>query len=100
METLRVIAKVVALPKQTEKVKTILSEMVEPSRNEKGCLQYYFVQHETNKNEFVFVEEWESREILEKHFETEHFQVAGEKLEGLLEKEPEIGKYFLVKQEN
>ena len=42
------------------------------SRAEKGCLHYRVYEDTEAPNDFVFVEEWESREALEQHFATSH----------------------------
>jgi quinol monooxygenase YgiN len=42
------------------------------SREEEGCLGYRLYQDTEDENAFVFVEEWESLEILKRHFATPH----------------------------
>jgi quinol monooxygenase YgiN len=42
------------------------------SRTEAGCISYRLYEDIELENEFVFVEEWESREALQQHFETAH----------------------------
>jgi quinol monooxygenase YgiN len=42
------------------------------SRAEQGCIKYGVFEDTENENEFVFVEEWESSEALQKHFATPH----------------------------
>jgi quinol monooxygenase YgiN len=42
------------------------------SRAEAGCLAYGLYEDTEIENDFVFVEEWESREALERHFATSH----------------------------
>ncbi len=42
------------------------------SRAEEGCLAYRLYEDSEVENEFVFVEEWESQEALERHFATPH----------------------------
>ena len=42
------------------------------SRKETGCISYRLYEDTELKNEFVFVEEWESRAALERHFATSH----------------------------
>jgi|SRR5450755_3264371 quinol monooxygenase YgiN len=43
-----------------------------PSRAEAGCINYRLYEDTEIENDFVFVEEWESREALEQHFATSH----------------------------
>jgi quinol monooxygenase YgiN len=42
------------------------------SRKEAGCVSYRVYEDTELENEFVFVEEWESSEALERHFATSH----------------------------
>jgi len=42
------------------------------SRAEEGCISYRFYEDTEAENEFVFVEEWESQEALQRHFGTPH----------------------------
>jgi quinol monooxygenase YgiN len=42
------------------------------SREETGCLSYRLYEDTELDNEFVFVEEWESSEALQRHFATAH----------------------------
>ena len=42
------------------------------SRTEAGCINYRLYQATDSENEFVFVEEWESSQALERHFATAH----------------------------
>ncbi|MEA2160425.1 MAG: hypothetical protein QOD66_2805 [Solirubrobacteraceae bacterium] len=42
------------------------------SREEAGCISYRVYEDTERANEFVFVEEWESSDALQRHFATEH----------------------------
>ena len=42
------------------------------SRAEPGCISYRLYEDTEAENEFVFVEEWESNEALQRHFATPH----------------------------
>jgi quinol monooxygenase YgiN len=42
------------------------------SRKEAGCISYRLYEDTELANEFVFVEEWESSEALQRHFATAH----------------------------
>lgn len=53
---------------------TMAEELVRETRKENGCIFYSFVQNSSNPTRFVIVEEWESRQHLENHFQTEHFK--------------------------
>ena len=58
--------------KQKEVLQTILS-MIEPDGKEKGCLShdlYYDVQ---DSRVFSLIEEWETREDMERHMQSDRF---------------------------
>jgi quinol monooxygenase YgiN len=42
------------------------------SREEEGCISYRVYEDTEQANDFVFVEEWESNEALQRHFATPH----------------------------
>lgn len=42
------------------------------SREEEGCIGYRVYEDTERENEFVFVEEWDSQQALERHFATPH----------------------------
>jgi quinol monooxygenase YgiN len=42
------------------------------SRTEAGCMSYRVYEDTEIENDFVFVEEWENSEALQKHFATSH----------------------------
>ena len=84
-----VILKMRALPEKRREFKQTLQALIEPTRNEKGCLGYDVFEDIENKNNFCLVERWASRKDLDDHQRTERFAVLmGTR--SLLEREPEI----------
>ena len=62
------------MEKRTEMMQTLLS-MIEPVGKEKGCLSYdVFCELEDN-HVFSLIEEWETREDLDRHIRSEGFSV-------------------------
>lgn len=51
----------------------LCQSMLEPSRAEHGCITYDFYTKHDDPATIVFVEEWESRQALQDHFQTRHF---------------------------
>jgi quinol monooxygenase YgiN len=49
-------------------------DVIAATRREHGCVRYDLTSSITEPNEFIFVEQWESREALAAHFETPHLQ--------------------------
>jgi len=62
------------MEKRTEMMQTLLS-MVEPAGKEKGCLSYEVFCDIEGKTVFNLIEEWETREDLDRHIRSERFSV-------------------------
>jgi quinol monooxygenase YgiN len=60
--------------KQKEVMQTLLS-MIETAGKEKGCLSYDVFRHIDGKAVFNLIEEWETREDLDRHIRSERFSV-------------------------
>lgn len=69
-----VIGRVRCRPEKREELIAALTAMQDASRLEDGCRNYGFFAAIEDENSFIAVEEWESREILEIHFRTEHLR--------------------------
>lgn len=74
MSVLTVVAKLVAKQESVADVKSALIKLVEPTKCEKGCIDYVLHQDHANPAVFIFYENWESQECLAKHKETAHYQ--------------------------
>lgn len=95
--SLRVIARLIANADSVDKVRSILSGLLDPTRKESGCISYELLQNRSDPTDFTFIEEWESDAALNAHLSTEHIQNALSKLPALLVGEPDIRRYSVVK---
>ena len=95
-QTIRVVARVIALPDKVEALKAVLLELIEPTRQETGVITYELLQNQQDPTDFTFVEEWTSNEALNIHLDSPHLQTAAAKLEGLVAAAPDIRRYYLV----
>jgi len=93
---LRVVARISAQPDKVEQVRLILSELIEPTRRESGCINYELLQNNEDPTDFTFVEEWESGAALDSHLATPHLQKAVVATQGLLTEPPDIRRYTLL----
>ena len=57
-----------------ELVQTI-SSLVDPIRNEKGCLGHRFYQETENENSFLLIGEWETQVDWNNHMKSDNFAV-------------------------
>ncbi|MCZ7602081.1 MAG: putative quinol monooxygenase [Melioribacteraceae bacterium] len=72
---------------QPEKVKNELLGLVEPTRNEKGCVDYTFYLDNDNPDIILLYENWETDEDLKAHMETDRFKNTFKGIEGMFELE-------------
>lgn|ERR671932_147600 len=94
--TIRVVAHIVTLPDKVEEVKSVLLSIIEPTRQEDGCIVYELLQNQEDPTDFTFVEEWESQELLNAHLTSVHIAEALLQLKGLIAAEPDIRVYQLL----
>lgn len=74
MSQLTVIAKFKAKDGCAEKVKVELLKLIGPTRKEKGCINYDLHEDNSDAGVFIFHENWESNELLDKHLSSEHIK--------------------------
>lgn len=91
--TIKVVARVIALADKIEAVKLALISLIEPTRQEAGCITYELFQNQNDLTDFTFVEEWESQELLNTHLASVHIAQATTQLEGLIATQPDIRIY-------
>ena len=58
-----------------EKMKALLSAMVEPSKAEAGCIFYEIFQYENEPHRFMAVETWADEAALDGHKASAHYKV-------------------------
>jgi quinol monooxygenase YgiN len=67
-----VVGRVKTDAQKREELVRVAQAVASASREEPGCIGYRICQDTEIENEFVFVEEWESEEALQRHFSTAH----------------------------
>ena len=95
--TLRVVARIIARPDHVDVVRSYLTELLEPTRKEPGCVSYELLHNRSDPTDFTFVEEWESDGALEAHLNTPHIRNVIARLTGLLAAAPDIRSYSLLR---
>jgi len=96
-DSLRVVARIKALPDKVDTVRSILLELIVPTRKEEGCIVYELLQNKADATDFTFVEEWQSESSLDSHAASDHLNDAAEKLRGVIAEAPDIRRYLVVK---
>ncbi|BBL89427.1 antibiotic biosynthesis monooxygenase [Vibrio rotiferianus] len=74
-------------------LKQALEGMLEPTRNEPGCLRYQLFQDKNDPSQFLFQEQFADQAAFDQHCKTEHFQTLLASLDGLLLSEPKLTFY-------
>lgn len=69
-------------------VRTMLSGLVEPTRNEDGCKSYHLLEAKQETGTFVTYEEWTGEDMLQKHLAGVQDKL--EQARPLLDGEPKI----------
>ena len=70
---LKVVAKNYADLNQLDKILPLCRELVEITRQEKGCISYGVYQDAEHPELLTMIEEWKSREDLDAHLHSKHF---------------------------
>ena len=73
MPIVTVVAKVTAKSDAIVAVKAELLKLIEPTRQEDGCMEYRLHQDNDDPSVFVFYENWQSLACLEQHMNSQHF---------------------------
>jgi multiple sugar transport system substrate-binding protein len=69
---LTVVARIKAKPGMEERVRQELAKLLAPTRVEKGCIHYDMHQSTTDPALFLFYENWESEDDLQRHLGSPH----------------------------
>lgn len=85
LNTLVIVAKIEAKEDKVEFVKSELLKLIEPTRNEEGCLQYDLHQDRTNPAIFLFYEKWQNRDLWQQHMNNDHIKTYRQATEGAVE---------------
>lgn len=85
MPKLTIVANIIAKADRIALVKAELEKLVPITRAEQGCLQYDLHQVNDNPAHFMFYENWESRELWQKHMNNQHLQDYMAATEGAVE---------------
>jgi quinol monooxygenase YgiN len=82
MSIVTVVAKLIVREDAVDVVKTQLLKLVEPTRQEEGCIEYRLHQDNTDPGVFIFYENWESMAALDRHITTPHYKQYTAAIEG------------------
>jgi quinol monooxygenase YgiN len=79
----------VVKPEERDNLMQIVRMILEPTRVEKGCLNYHCYQDIEDENAFAILEQWQTQEDLERFIQSKNYQQLLTAME-LLTEAPEI----------
>ena len=85
-----VVARVRAIEGRQQEAEKAFREVIAPTHAEEGCLRYGLHQGVEDRQTFMMIERWASREALETHLHTRHVQKLFAALSTLVEGPAEI----------
>lgn len=91
-----VVAKNFAQKDKVDEIIVLCKDLVNATRKEDGCIKYELYKDEKDPTILTFVEEWDSRDALEKHMKTEHFTRIVPLLGKLMTKETDMNIYTKI----
>ena len=88
--TLTVFAEFHAHPGKEDELRGLLQGLIEPTREEPGCLQYDLHADNDEPGRFLFFERWTSMARLQAHLGSPHFTAFQSRSAGLAAEPPRI----------
>ncbi len=85
MPQLTIVANIKAKSDKINLVKTELEKLIPITLDEEGCINYDLHQDNGNPAQFLFYENWESRELWQRHMSNQHLKDYLSATEGAIE---------------
>lgn len=93
---LSVVAEIHARPGKEDALREALLGLIAPTRTEEGCVQYDLHESTDTPGQFVFYENWTSREHLDRHLASPHLEAMKARFDELLAAPPRILTYTRI----
>ncbi|MFL0245968.1 putative quinol monooxygenase [Candidatus Clostridium stratigraminis] len=90
---IKVVARKLVNEGKIEEVKALYEQLVEASRKEEGCIKYELYQDESDPRVLAVIEEWESKDALNKHKKSEHYTTLVPMIGKLTANKPDMNIY-------
>ena len=95
-DTIRAVAHIKAQADKVDEMREVLVGLLEPTRNEEGCISYILTQNTADPTDFTFIEEWASEEAMQAHLGSAHVAEALSRLPEVGAAEPDIRSYEVI----
>jgi quinol monooxygenase YgiN len=93
MKTLTVVATFQARPGKEADLRAALISLLAPTRKEPGCISYDVHQSVDDPAKFLFHENWQSKEALDRHMRSPHLQKLVPRVDELCVAFPQITQW-------
>ena len=84
-------------PGKKDQLISKMENLIKSTRLESGCISYDLYSSTSDENVLMMFEQWESKEALDSHTQTDHFKAFGKAIKEYLAKEMEINAYSAEK---
>jgi quinol monooxygenase YgiN len=95
-EDVHAIALLNARPDKTEELNSLLTSLLEPTRQESGCSRFELLRNRETPTEFAIISQWHNQQAVQDHIGTGHAQRAMSRLPELLAAPLDLRFYHLV----
>jgi len=95
-QLLTVVAEMQAKPGKEDDLRRAVLALIEPTRQEDGCVQYDLHVHSSDPSRFVSYETWTSQEHLDRHAASAHLKIFGAAAADLLVQPPRVETYSRI----
>jgi len=93
---LQTISRIYVKEDQVNEFVEVFKGMIEPTKKEKGYIQYEMYQDEENPALLIVLEQWETREDFDNHLKSEHFERIVPKISEFMIKETEVNLGYKI----
>ena len=95
-EMVTVVAYLRPRPGKEDETRALLLSLVEPTREEPGCIDYDLFRSDDDPCVFMFYENWRSREDLDRHLTMPHLVPLFERKSDLLAEDIDVKLYTMT----
>ncbi len=90
-------ATITAKPGKRDEIISKSQDLIKSTRSEPGCISYNLYASTENEDALIMIEQWENKEVLDTHMQTDHFKAFGTAIGDILAEELGIDLYLAEK---
>jgi len=69
------LTRITVCPENRKELRQTISSLIDPVKNENGCLTYRFYEEAEDENTFILIGEWETPDAWNEHLHSDNFAV-------------------------